>query len=60
MAGLKLKRACRDDDRARPLIEERVRPQGIDLEIDALPPRLPWLLDHCDAAGNVRGGAWLT
>jgi len=39
MANLKLKLACWDYDRTRPLIDGRVRLEGIDLEIDILRPR---------------------
>jgi 4,5-dihydroxyphthalate decarboxylase len=39
MPSLKLKLACWDYDRTRPLIDGRVRPDGIDLEIEILRPR---------------------
>ena len=40
MADLKLTLACWDYDRTRPLIDGRVRPQGIDLEVKMLRPRV--------------------
>jgi 4,5-dihydroxyphthalate decarboxylase len=39
MANLKLTLACWDYDRTRPLIDGRVRPDGIDLDIKVLRPR---------------------
>src|SRR5260370_31026193 len=39
MSNLKLTLACWDYDRTRPLIDGRVRPEGIDLEIEILRPR---------------------
>jgi 4,5-dihydroxyphthalate decarboxylase len=39
MANLKLTLACWDYDRTRPLIDGRVRPEGIDLDIKVLRPR---------------------
>src|SRR5258708_20264814 len=39
MANLKLTLACWDYDRTRPLIDGRVRPEGIDLDIKLLRPR---------------------
>lgn len=39
MADLKLTLACWDYDRTRPLIDGRVRPEGIDLEVEVLRPR---------------------
>ena len=39
MANLKLTLACWDYDRTRPLIDGRVRPEGIDLDIQVLRPR---------------------
>jgi 4,5-dihydroxyphthalate decarboxylase len=39
MAKLRLTLACWDYDRTRPLIDGRVRPEGIDLEIKLLRPR---------------------
>ncbi len=39
MPNLKLTLACWDYDRTRPLIDGRVRPEGIDLEIEILRPR---------------------
>ena len=39
MSNLKLKLACWDYDRTRPLIDGRVKPDGIDLEIEILRPR---------------------
>jgi len=48
MAGVKLKLACNDYDRTRALIDGRVKPEGIDLEISVLKPRelFPRMLDH--------------
>ena len=47
MAGLKLKLACNDYDRTRALIDGRVKPDGIDLDISVLKPRelFPRMLD---------------
>jgi 4,5-dihydroxyphthalate decarboxylase len=39
MANLKLTLACWDYDRTRPLIDGRVKPEGIDLDIQLLRPR---------------------
>ncbi|HEY2230883.1 MAG TPA: PhnD/SsuA/transferrin family substrate-binding protein [Xanthobacteraceae bacterium] len=39
MSNLKLTLACWDYDRTRPLIDGRVRPEGIDLDIQVLRPR---------------------
>jgi hypothetical protein len=39
MANLKLTLACWDYDRTRPLIDGRVKPEGIDLQIEVLRPR---------------------
>src|SRR6202043_593584 len=39
MSNLKLTLACWDYDRTRPLIDGRVRPEGIDLDIKVLRPR---------------------
>src|SRR6185295_5867589 len=39
MANLKLTLACWDYDRTRPLIDGRVKPEGIDLDIKVLRPR---------------------
>jgi 4,5-dihydroxyphthalate decarboxylase len=39
MANLKLTLACWDYDRTRPLIDGRVRPDGIDLDVKVLRPR---------------------
>jgi 4,5-dihydroxyphthalate decarboxylase len=39
MANLKLKLACWDYDRTRPLIDGRVQPEGIDLDISVMRPR---------------------
>src|SRR5262249_23447860 len=39
MANLKLTLACWDYDRTRPLIDGRVKPEGIDLDIKLLRPR---------------------
>jgi 4,5-dihydroxyphthalate decarboxylase len=39
MPNLKLTLACQDYDRTRPLIDGRVRPEGIDLDIKVLRPR---------------------
>jgi 4,5-dihydroxyphthalate decarboxylase len=39
MASLKLTLACWDYDRTRPLMDGRVRPEGIDLDIKVLRPR---------------------
>src|SRR5215210_6785718 len=40
MPNLKLTLACWDYDRARPLIDRRVKPEGIDLDIQVLRPRV--------------------
>lgn len=40
MANLKLSLACWDYDRTRPLIDGRVRPKGIDLDVQMLRPRV--------------------
>jgi len=47
MAGVKLKLACNDYDRTRALIDGRVEPDGIDLDISVLKPRelFPRMLD---------------
>src|SRR5947209_18993762 len=39
MPNLKLKLACWDYDRTRPLMDGRVKPEGIDLQIEILRPR---------------------
>src|ERR1700726_2768768 len=39
MSNLRLTLACWDYDRTRPLIDGRVRPEGIDLDIKVLRPR---------------------
>ena len=39
MANLKLTLACWDYDRTRPLMDGRVKPEGIDLDIQVLRPR---------------------
>src|SRR3954451_9644112 len=39
MANLRLTLACWDYDRTRPLIDGRVKPEGIDLDIQLLRPR---------------------
>jgi 4,5-dihydroxyphthalate decarboxylase len=48
MADLKLTLACWDYDRTRPLIDGRVKPEGIDLDIQILRPRQSFqrMLDH--------------
>jgi 4,5-dihydroxyphthalate decarboxylase len=48
MANLKLTLACWDYDRTRPLIDGRVKPEGIDLDIKILRPRqmFPRMLEH--------------
>jgi 4,5-dihydroxyphthalate decarboxylase len=48
MADLKLTLACWDYDRTRPLIDGRVRPHGIDLDVQMLRPRVmfPRMLEH--------------
>ena len=45
---LKLTLACWDYDRTRPLIDGRVKPEGIDLDIQILRPRIAFqrMLDH--------------
>jgi 4,5-dihydroxyphthalate decarboxylase len=47
MAALKLKLACNDYDRTRALIDGRVKPDGIELDISVLKPRelFPRMLD---------------
>src|ERR1700704_2645082 len=47
MPDLRLKLACWDYDRSRPLMDGRVRPAGIDLDIKVLRPRetFPRMLD---------------
>jgi 4,5-dihydroxyphthalate decarboxylase len=37
MPNLKLTLACWDYDRTRPLIDGRVKPEGIDLDVEAAP-----------------------
>jgi 4,5-dihydroxyphthalate decarboxylase len=48
MADLKLTLACNDYDRCRALIDGRVKPEGIDLDITVLKPRelFPRMLDY--------------
>ena len=48
MSKLKLTLACWDYDRTRPLIDGRVQPEGIDLEVEVLRPRetLPRMLEE--------------
>ena len=48
MPDLTLKLACWDYDRTRPLIDGRVKPEGIKLEIEVLRPRqmFPRMLEH--------------
>ena len=48
MPDLKLTLACWDYDRTRPLIDGRVKPEGIDLDIEILRPRQAFqrMLDH--------------
>ena len=48
MADLELKLACWDYDRTRPLIDGRVKPEGIKLDIEVLRPRqmFPRMLEH--------------
>ena len=48
MADLKLTLACWDYDRTRPLIDGRVKPEGIDFDIEILRPRLTFqrMLDN--------------
>jgi len=48
MATLRLTLACNDYDRCRALIDGRVKPEGIDLDIRLLKPRelFPRMLDH--------------
>jgi len=48
MPDLKLTLACWDYDRTRPLIDGRVKPEGIDLDIAILRPRqmFPRMLEH--------------
>ncbi len=47
-APLRLKLACWDYDRTRPLIDGRVKPEGVDLDIEVLRPRqmFPRMLEH--------------
>src|SRR5258706_16194571 len=47
MTDLRLTLACNDYDRSRPLIDGRVKPDGIDLDITILKPRelFPRMLD---------------
>src|SRR5919108_4307095 len=48
MSNLKLTLACWDYDRTRPLMDGRVQPDGIDLDIKVLRPRIafPRMLDN--------------
>jgi 4,5-dihydroxyphthalate decarboxylase len=48
LPDLKLTLACWDYDRTRPLIDGRVNPQGVDLEVKMLRPRVmfPRMLEH--------------
>ena len=48
MTDLRLSLACNDYDRCRPLIDGRVKPDGVDLDITILKPRelFPRMLDH--------------
>jgi 4,5-dihydroxyphthalate decarboxylase len=48
MDNLKLTLACNDYDRTRPLIDGRIKPEGIELSISVLKPRqlFPRMLDH--------------
>src|SRR5262245_56733870 len=48
MANLRLTLACWDYDRTRPLMDGRVKPEGIDLDIQVLRPREAFqrMLDH--------------
>src|SRR5262244_2973151 len=48
MANLRLTLACWDYDRTRPLMDGRVKPEGIDLDIQVLRPRQAFqrMLDH--------------
>jgi 4,5-dihydroxyphthalate decarboxylase len=48
MTDLRLNLACNDYDRCRPLIDGRVKPEGIDLDITILKPRelFPRMLDN--------------
>jgi 4,5-dihydroxyphthalate decarboxylase len=48
MTNLRLSLACNDYDRCRPLIDGRIKPVGIDLDITILKPRelFPRMLDH--------------
>src|SRR5574341_125814 len=52
MSKLKLTLACWDYDRTRPLIDGRVKPEGIDLDIKILRPRQAFqrMLDHKEFA----------
>ncbi|MDE2476864.1 MAG: ABC transporter substrate-binding protein, partial [Alphaproteobacteria bacterium] len=47
---IKLTLACNDYDRTRPLIDGRVRPEGIDLSVSVLKPRqlFPRMLDDLE------------
>src|SRR5262249_29431488 len=48
MPNLPLTLACWDYDRTRPLLDGRVKPEGIDLDIRIMRPRqtFPRMLDH--------------
>ena len=48
MSNVKLSLACNDYDRSRALIDGRVKPDGIDLDVTVLKPRelFPRMLDH--------------
>jgi 4,5-dihydroxyphthalate decarboxylase len=48
MSDLELTLACWDYDRTRPLIDGRVKPEGIKLNIEVLRPRqmFPRMLEH--------------
>ena len=50
MPNLRLSLACWDYDRTRPLIDGRVQPEGIDLDVSVLRPReiFPRMLEHQD------------
>src|SRR5437016_11107344 len=52
MPDLKLTLACWDYDRTRPLMDGRVQPEGIDLDIRVLRPRetFPRMLEHQEFA----------
>jgi len=61
MANLKLTLACNDYDRTRPLIDGRVTPQGIDLDITILKPRelFPRMLEQQEfQAGELSLGSY--